>query len=238
MSSYSISYRTNGLDIEWEGPAECAAHALADQLQPVRKAASYKGQKNYPGFFWMSSTNEHLMYESKLEMMILLQLDFNSTVSKVVPQPFKMRYHHDSRVYHHTPDFFVHYKNGAGEVINVKPKKWVNTERNRRAFFECDTLSQEMGFSYSTRSEPDPLLVTNLQWLVGYRRLPPRAQDYFDIILDCASDSMTIGQILKKTLNPAYVRPILFYAIWKQMVVVDIYQQINLGTKLKISKTN
>jgi hypothetical protein len=233
MSDFEVSYRTGDTETGWENPSACMERALADELLPVRMPASYKGQKSYPGHFWMSAMDEHLMYESKLEMAILLHLDFNPKVVNVVPQPFKMRFQRATRVYHHIPDFFVKYENGAGEVVNVKPSKWVNTERNQRSFNACASLSAEMGFSYSTRSEPDPLFMSNLWWLGGYRRRPSAMEDHTEFLLECASESMCIEDVLAKAKNSLLLRPILFHALWKQYLSVDL--TCLLSTKSRIT---
>lgn len=232
--SFEISYRTPEVDIEWSTPVAFSETALTDQILPVRDAASYKGQKNYPGYFWMSNLDELVMYESKLEMAVLLQLDFNQTVNAVVPQPFLMRYIHGSKTYRHTPDFLVRYNNGAAEVINVKPKKWVDTEKNQRAFAACRAASNQMGFGYTTRSEPDSVLIANLRWLGGYRRRPPTTDLFLDTLLNCAMQSMTIGDAIKTTEAPALLRPVLFYLLWKGVLHFNPHELMGLSTKISL----
>lgn len=37
----------------------------------MREPRAYKGQRNVPGYFWMSKLNRLVWYESRLEMVIL-----------------------------------------------------------------------------------------------------------------------------------------------------------------------
>lgn len=231
----TVSYRIGTKLLEQQALSALSVRAMADEISPVRLPAFYKGQVSLPGFFWMSCLNVLVMYESRLEMVILLQLDFNHTVMQVVPQPFVLHYVQNSRLYRHTPDFFVRYDNGVGEVINVKPKKYISTERNARAFSACRSAATEMGFAYTTRSELDSILLVNLWWLSGYRRRPRQIDAYSGFLIDCALDAMTIGEIVKKATLPALMRPVLFYMIWHRSLSIDLYQRMNEKTVVTLA---
>lgn len=231
----TVSYRIGTELLERQALSALYVRAMADEISPVRLPAFYKGQISLPGFFWMSRLNALVMYESRLEMVILLQLDFNHTIAHVVPQPFVLHYVNNSRLYRHTPDFFVRYNNGAGEVVNVKPKKYTGTDRNVRAFSACQSAASEMGFAYTTRSELDSVLLANLWWLSGYRRRPRQIGTYSDFLLDCALDAMTIGEIVKKAALPALMRPVLFYMIWNGPLSIDLYQRMNEKTVVTLA---
>src|SRR5690242_18106814 len=77
------------------GPAECAGveveyvdpdrgrerrtlaawSARFERVGPVRCFASFRGQRNWPGWWWFSRTGEHLGYESWVERDVLMALD-------------------------------------------------------------------------------------------------------------------------------------------------------------------
>lgn len=231
----SVSYKIGPELLERQTLSALATRAMAGEISPVRLPAFYKGQIGLPGYFWMSCLDALFMYESRLEMAILLQLDFNHAVAHVVPQPFVLHYVHNSRPYRHTPDFFVRYDNGVGEVVNVKPRKYTGTNRNVRTFNACQSAATEMGFAYTTRSELDPVLFANLWWLSGYRRRPPQIDAYSAFLIDCAVDSMTIGEIAEIADLPALMRPVLFYLIWHGPLCVDLYQRMNEKTVVTIA---
>src|SRR5690348_3587812 len=118
MKTLEITYKTKtGKIFHKHKPQQFAARALTHDIQSVSLPVSYKSQKHLPGYFWMSRMIALVAYESRLEMTILLQLDFNRAIRYVVSQPFLLHYQVKSRVYRHTPDFLVIYDNGAAEVI-------------------------------------------------------------------------------------------------------------------------
>src|SRR5260370_8765076 len=46
-----------------------------DRMRPVRGFASFRGQRNFPGWWWFSRTGELVGYESWAERDVLLALD-------------------------------------------------------------------------------------------------------------------------------------------------------------------
>ena len=55
--------------------AECAAVAFELDCSPVRGFPAFRGQGNYPGLWWFSTTREHGGYESWSERDHLIALD-------------------------------------------------------------------------------------------------------------------------------------------------------------------
>lgn len=103
MATLGITYKTGaGRLLTQHEPRQFIARALDDDIQAVRLPTAYKGQRHLPGYQWMSRMNAHVAYESRLEMTILLQLDFNKAVAHVTSQPFVLHYQHESKIYRHT----------------------------------------------------------------------------------------------------------------------------------------
>lgn len=238
MLEFKTFFRTERGIVEGCELRQCASAAMADLLRPIRIAPSFKGQRSLPGYFWMSRLNQMVMYESRLEMVILLQLDSNPSVANVTAQPFVLQTSSATEKFRHIPDFFVRYDNDMGEVINVKPKKFVGTARNQRAFSACAEASAEMGFGYSTRSEPEKVLAANIWWLSGYRREPPRFEEYVAFLLTCAENSLSIGEIVRKSEFPALIRPVLFYLLWKRILSVDLHSALTERSIVTLPKGN
>lgn len=231
----SVSYIAEGKLVERTSPRRFASSAMGEHISAVRKPAFYKGQASLPGYFWMSTMDSLVMYESRLEMVVLLQLDFNPLVSTVISQPCVIYFSENAKRYRHTPDFFVKYTNDVGELINVKPKKFVNTDRNIRSFGACQNASVEMGFASSVRTEMEPIFLKNLWWLSGYRRQPPHTQAYGAYLIECASSGMSIDEILQGADCAALVRPVLFYMIWKGLLSVNLYEKLNGKTVTQLA---
>lgn len=228
METFEVTYQTRmGKMLHRQKLHHFAARALARDIQSVRLPVSYKGQKHLPGYFWMSCMDALVAYESRLEMTILLQLDFNNAIRYVVSQPFVLHYQANNQVYRHTPDFLAIYENGATEVINVKPEKFIHAERNRHAFNACKNAAIEMGWAYSTRREIDPVFLRNLKWIGGYRRPPVGLVEYGPQLLKATGESVSIDDAVKVIGGlPTIVRPVLFHSLWSGDIQADLYSHM------------
>jgi hypothetical protein len=228
MAILGVTYKTGtGRLLSWQKPSQFVARALDDDIQAVRLPTSYKGQRHLPGYLWMSRMNALVAYESRLEMTILLQLDFNKAVANVVSQPFVLHYLSESNTHHHTPDFFVRYSDGNGEVVNVKPRQFVKKPKNVRDFEACQTAAIEMGCAYSTRSELDTSYLANLGWLAGYRRPPAELTTYGEAIINAAMDPIPIQAVFARIeASPTLIRPILFHMLWTGWLATDLHTRL------------
>ena len=182
--------------------------------------------------------NGLVAYESRLEMTILLQLDFNKTIQQVVSQPFVLHYQANKRIYRHTPDFLAIYDNGAAEIINVKPRRFIQVERNRRAFTVCQKAAVEMGWAYSTRCEIDSIYLRNLKWLSGYRRVPVGFSKYGPQLLRITNTSISIDDAIDVIEElPTIIRPILFHLLWSGDIQADLYSRLTGKTLIATKPT-
>jgi len=228
----SVSYKDlSGRWYEKQTPRAFRGVALSNEIAPVRLPPSYKGQKHFPGYLFFSSLNRLISYESRLEGTILLQLDFNKSIKCVVAQPCVMHYKLEKKRFRHTPDYFIQYDNGSNEIINVKPQRYLTTERNMRAFKACAAAANELGWAYTTRCELDPALLANLRWLSGYRYQPRFLEEYGPLLIERATDAPTIEEIVKAINGyPALIRPVLFHLIWNRILQVDMYKFMTNST--------
>lgn len=211
---------TEGTVVRNQEPSFLGHFARAD-LRPVRDPGVHKNQKHIPGLFWMSQLREMVWYESRLEMMCLKQLDFGVPLVGVLPQPFVVHYTFENKRWHHTPDYLVWREDGTRLLVNVKPARHVANPRNQRAFRACVDLTQHLNWSYSTQSEPPPVLRANINWLAGYRRHPPGFELYATTLIERAADRPTIAQLLDGVGPEPFVRPVFFHLLWKRQIEFD-----------------
>ena len=54
----------------------------------MRSFPSYKGQRNYPGWYWSATMGRRVGFESWVERGHLVALDFDPAVTAIVSQPF------------------------------------------------------------------------------------------------------------------------------------------------------
>ena len=197
------------------------------ELAPVRKPPAYKGARHLPGLFWMSQLNKLVCYESRLEMVILKRLDFVADLEDVLPQPCVLHFSHEGKQHSHIPDFLAWYTGRPPLLVNVKPRQYVDRERNRRAFATCESACEQTGWRYVTESEPDPTFLANLNWLAGYRRPPPDLPRYGPMLIDRLEVPMTIERLLADVGPTALVRPVLFYLLWTHSLSFDPYELLS-----------
>ena len=65
-------------------------------MSPVRGFASFRGQRNWPGWWWFSRTGVHVGYESWVERDVLMALDADPGVEAVASQPMWLHWADES----------------------------------------------------------------------------------------------------------------------------------------------
>ncbi len=141
---------------------------------PVRKPAVYKKQRHLPGYYFFSTTGRHVLYESRLEMSVLMHLDFEPHVVGILAQPFKLWYRRDGKDRSHVPDFFAKLSDGQELVVDVKPRYVVERPKNQQVFKIAAHACSQVGWKYEVDSGPEEPYLSNLRWLAGFRRMPSR----------------------------------------------------------------
>ena len=54
---------------------EAASAIDFGQVRPFRKPPAYRGQRNFPGWWWSATTRSHVLYESWLERHHIIEAD-------------------------------------------------------------------------------------------------------------------------------------------------------------------
>jgi hypothetical protein len=108
---------------ELRKPLADVAMVAFELVQPVRTFPSYKGQRNYPGFYWAACSGLHVGFESWLERDEAMALDFDAHVVGFAAQPFWLFWPDTSRIRSHAPDFFARTATGGGVVIDCRGRR-------------------------------------------------------------------------------------------------------------------
>ncbi|GHF89603.1 TnsA-like heteromeric transposase endonuclease subunit [Deinococcus ficus] len=151
--------------------------------RPVRKPPGYRGMGHMPGLYWHSRMKTHVSYESRLELAVLLQLDFEPSVLHVLPQPFVLHFAQGGRSRRHIPDFLVWHIDGHMTVIDVKSRRELEDPAVKAVFNATQRACEDRGITYSVQSEPPPSLLANLVWLAGYKAAPASLDRYVSLTL-------------------------------------------------------
>jgi hypothetical protein len=73
---------------ETRAPLADVTQVAFERIAPVRSFPSYKGQRNFPGFYYSATMDAHVPFESWLERDTAMALDFRPDVVSFAAQPF------------------------------------------------------------------------------------------------------------------------------------------------------
>ena len=208
--------------------------AQLEEAPPVRRFASYKGQKHFPGAWW-SATGERLIgYESWLERDHLMLLDFDPSVRGIASQPFWLFWMtEDGRSRSHAPDYFVRRCDGSGVVVDCRPLER-RKARDLVAFEATRQACQAVGWEYRLVGAADRTLVRNVRWLSGYRH-PRHHQDRVAAGLrEAFAGPVPLLDGAREVGHPIAVLPTLFHLLWGQELVVDLSAPLHQGVMVSL----
>lgn len=227
MNSSSPRYtlRTRGGALEAGSLARLDGHRVF-VAEPRREFPWHRGQRHYPGRYWAATTEAFVGYESRLELVSLLLEDFDPTVTKIASQPFELVAEHDGRPGSHVPDYMVAYRDGSFGVIDVKPAKKLELPEVREALEWAGQLIVARGWSYRIVSEPDPILLSNMRFLAGYRRRIQFPTTDTDRAVEATTGARTVGEAFRLAGvaldDHPYARAVVLHLLWTQVLKCDL----------------
>lgn len=75
--------------------------------KPVREFRWYQGRKHYSGWYWSSTMERLVVYESRLELARIMLADFAPEIIAIAAQPFRMIGADGQRIRRHVPDILL-----------------------------------------------------------------------------------------------------------------------------------
>lgn len=234
---FAVTFRDGRGKLHVKYPLLSAFEENFTAYRPVRKPPGYRGMGHMPGLYWHSRMKTHVSYESRLELAILLQLDFEPSVLHVLPQPFVLHFEHGGRSRRHTPDFLVWHMDGRMTVIDVKSRREVEDPAVKAVFNATQRACEDRGITYSVQSEPPPSLLANLVWLAGYKVAPASLDRYVSPFIEACSDGPQVLKRLIEVVGPNHeVRPVLFHLLWRRILVTDFQQPLRDRSLIDLPK--
>lgn len=206
-------------------------------FKSVRSIPSYRGQIGMPGFYWFSALDRLIPYESRLEMLNLMLLDFDVECVDVLPQPMALHFHlSDGSVPWHVPDFLVSLPGGRFMLIDVKPRHQAEKPKHQVTFSMTQVWCDRLGWEYRVLSEPDEIYQRNLRWLAGFRRRPVNFESHAGNLIEAVgSGTKTIGSLVGEFDTPALVRPVLFHLLWRQLLKFEMFAPLEDSSAVVLS---
>jgi hypothetical protein len=171
-ASISLSnWGVNGFcEVEYGGPLEVMWPTRFEAAGQVRAFPSYRGQRNFPGWYWAATCSELVSYESWVELGHLMRLDGELDVAAVASQLFRLswRYGAGGRRIKHTPDYFLRRRDGTAVVLEVRPNQRIEPE-DAAKFAATAAACPRVGWDHERLGVLYPVSVANLRRLSGYR---------------------------------------------------------------------
>lgn len=195
---------------------------LASSL-PVREFRWYKGQRHYSGWYWSSTMNGLVAYESRLELARIMLADFDPSVTAIAGQPFRLIGADGARVRKHVPDVLLVTADGGATVVDVKsPHKRDDPDVRAVMQWTRDTVGlRGWGFEEWYGAPSD--LLTNVRFLAGYRRRTVIDESLIPVIREAAIEPVTITDLERSiALESVVVRPVILHLLWAGALVTDL----------------
>ncbi len=205
------------------GPLEVVWPVCFEAVGQVRVFPSYRGQRNFPGWYWAATSAELVGYESWVELSHLMRLDADPEVIGVASQPFRLswRYGGGRRRIRHTPDYFVRRRDGRAVVLDVRPDELVEPED--AAKFEATAVAcDRVGWGYERVGVIGPVLAANLRWLSGYRHPRVRREPVAECLRALFAQPQGLLAGVRAVGDPIAVLPVLFHLLWHRELAVDL----------------
>ncbi|WP_371537240.1 TnsA-like heteromeric transposase endonuclease subunit [Streptomyces sp. NBC_00466] len=218
------------------GPLEVVWPVPFEAVRQVRGFPSYRGQRNFSGWYWAATSAELVGYESWVELGNLLLLDADPEVVGVASQPFRLswRYGGGRQRVRHTPDYFVRRRDGRAVVLDVRPDELVKPED--AAKFAATTMAcARVGWGYERVGVIDPVLAANLRWLSGYRHPRVRREPVVVSLQEAFTQPQGLLAGARAVGDPIAVLPVLFHLLWRRELAVDLVgERLSAATVVRL----
>ena len=200
---------------------------------PYRTFRWYRGQRHYSGSYWSSTNCAHVIYESRLELARLLMADFDTSVTKIVAQPFLLRVRVDGKMRRHIPDYCLLTRD-APIVVDVKPSERMAKPMVRATFAWTRDLMESIGWRFEAANEMPAALLANVRFLSGFRRTEGISQPCLADLRALDVDGTEFRDVMRMVPHPEpLVRAPILHLLWKQELVADLTDVLDSKTVLR-----
>ena len=190
---------------------------------PVREFRWRKGQRHYSGWYWSSTVERLVAYESRLELARIMLADFDTDVIAIVAQPFQLVGADGARIRRHVPDLLLVDANGGATVIDVKaPERKEDPEVQALFAWTRETVSTK-GWGFEAWYGADARLLANVRFLAGYRNRRLVDGELVPAVRDAAGEGTRIVDLERVLDAPGVlVRPAVLHLLWRGELVADL----------------
>ncbi len=224
-------------EAEEDVPARLVSAALFRGSSPWRRFGSRKGQAHYPGAYWSAVAGGHVSYESRLELSFLLFADRDPGARAIYSQPFRLVAAVGGKTRRHIPDFLVEEADGGLTVVDVKPRRRLGDEKVRFTFGWTAGLAGRLGWAFGVFSEPEPVVLANVRFLSGYRRVRQFDPGVLGKALALAGSPLPLADLEAAVAGPAGSRPAarahVLHLLWSGRLRADLGRPLAGSTRVE-----
>lgn len=195
----------------------------ARSVQPWRRPQSGDRSRHIPVRAYSIRTGTTLRLESGLEHDLVRELDRDTSIAWMVPQPFQLRFTGDGRTVKHVPDLLVQNVTGAVTVWDVRPTAKVD-EKFARIAELTGAACRDVGWDYQLFHGLAEVERLNSLWLHGFRYEPAWAGQWAPTILDhlrAASGRVTVGELLDLDDGSGEAVSAMWHLLWAGRLEID-----------------
>lgn len=211
-------------------PMADARLRLFDAAIPWREFRWYKGQRHFSGSYWSATMGAPVGYESRLEYANLLLVDFDPQVRWILSQPFLLEGDDRGTTRRHIPDFLIAQVDKSVCVIDVKPAEKLSQPKVRDSLGWSRRVIEAHGWEYRVLSEPDPILLANVQFLAGYRRRFQFVDSEVAAAVGLLRTPQTFSEAVRAVMpiagNHRLARALVLHLLWRRYVKTDLGRQL------------
>lgn len=200
---------------------------LAGSL-PVRDFRWYKGQPHYSGWYWSSTMQGLVAYESRLELARIMLADFDPEVTSIAGQPFRLIGPAGTRTRRHVPDILLLTADGGARVVDVKsPAK--RGEPDVRAVMEWTrSIVGLRGWDFEEWYGAPAGLLANVRFLAGYRRRAVIEASLLPAVREAAVRPLAIADLERFVpADPVLARPAILHLLWTGQLAADLTRPLD-----------
>jgi hypothetical protein len=197
-----------------------------ERMCPVRGFASFRGQRNFPGWWWFSRTGELVGYESWAERDVLMAMDADPGVEAVASQPMWLHWAGEpGRARRHAPDFFARRADGTGMLIDVRPDDRISAE-DGAVFAATAAVAGQAGWAYDRVGVLPAVRAANLRWLAGYRHPRYARPAVMAALAEVFAGPRPLRAGAAEVGDPVAVLPVLFAMLWRGELAADLDSRV------------
>lgn len=206
---------------------------LDDELylaRQLRTGNRYKQLRNYHGLYFFSQTGCHVWHESLLEATTLKWLDMHEEITAIAAQPFELAFKNGLR---HTPDYLALHADHRQTVIDVKPSKYIESERFRIQAAQTRAACERVGWGYEVFGSLPKQVEANLSWVAAFKHFGyfPGLEASHRLLASLSNPLPLIDAVRGLGLpHIPTARSGLYHLIWIGLIVVDLTAPINNAT--------